>query len=93
MTASADRKSTATTGSARRLARNAERELRALEYQTTELFVSVQRDTSDRLLVNADQNATETSIARDLDQRVIMEFARILATEPAGSVLTVIFAA
>lgn len=80
----------ATIGSARKLVLNAEKERRVHAFPTTELFANARRVTLDRLKANADQNATETSIALDQDQLATMEFARTLAMELAELVLIVI---
>lgn len=80
----------ATIGSARKLVLNAEKERRVHAFPTTELFANARRVILDRLKANADQNATETSIALDQDQLATMEFARTLAMELAELVLIVI---
>lgn len=87
----ADHKNIVTTGSAKKLAHNAAKERRALVFQTTELSVNARKDTLDRLLLNAVQNALEMSIVPDQDQLVIMESVRTLAMVLVEQMLIVIF--
>jgi hypothetical protein len=89
--ASVDHRNTATTGSARRPARSAEKVLNARESPTTEPFASAPRTTSARPSPSADQSATEMSTAPDRSQLATMESARILAMALAVLTLTATF--
>lgn len=89
-TPSVDHKNSAVTGNVQNLARNAVKVRLALACRTTVLSVNVQRATSDQLSLNADQNATEMSIAQGQDQLVTMAFARTLAMVLVELTLTAI---
>lgn len=82
----------ATSGSARRLVRNAVKAPLARVSRTIARSANVRKATSDRLSANAVPSATETLTVQDRDQLVTMESARILATVRAESMLIATFA-
>lgn len=91
-TASVAHRNIATNGSARRLARNAVKAPHARESRTIARSASARKVTLDRLSANVAPSATAMLTARDHDQLVTMESARILATVRAVSTLTATFA-
>lgn len=92
LTRNADRKSIATTGSARRLARSAARALCAPECPITDPSASAPRTSSETRSPSAALNATETLTVPDQSPLAIMEFARIRAMALAELTPTATFA-
>jgi hypothetical protein len=86
--ANADLKNTATTGSARKLARSAVRAPSAPESQTTEPSANAQRTTSVHPSPNADLSAMAMSTAPDRSLPATTESARILAMALAAPMPT-----